>query len=74
MARFRGTVSGGRGTASRLGHSTRGLTTCAASFSGAVEVHLYYNKVTDTDMAEVRLTTHMGKGSHRVLYQGPICG
>lgn len=74
MARFRGTVWGGRGTASRLGHATQGLTTCAASFSGAVEVRLYHDASTGTDMAQVSLATHMGRGTNRLLYEGPVSG
>ena len=41
MARYRGTLQGCRGEASRLGHSSSGLTTVAASWQGAVRVELY---------------------------------
>lgn len=74
MAQFRGTVSGGRGTASRLGHKSTGLRTRAASYSGAVEVRLYHDSATGIDMAEVMLTQHQNAGSFRVLYQGPVAG
>ena len=72
MAHFRGTIAGGRGEASRLGHRNTGLTTRAASWSGAVEVRLYHSN--GVDMAQVMLTQHNGAGSFRTLYDGPVSG
>jgi hypothetical protein len=41
MARFRGTVKGHRGEASRLGHAAGGLLMKAATWNGHVSVYLY---------------------------------
>jgi ribosomal protein L35AE/L33A len=72
MARFRGTVSAGRGVASRLGHAKQGLTTEAQSYSGKVVVHLYDHN--GEDYARIRLEPHKGTGTVRVLYDGPVSG
>ncbi len=75
MAHFRGTVSGGRTQASRLGHKSTGLEVTAASWQGAVSVCLWHDASTNTDLAEVTLTRHVnGAGVVRdvVLYRGPI--
>ncbi len=72
MAHFYGSVSGARGEASRLGHKSSGLSTKAASWQGAVVVHLYESD--GVDMARVSLATHNGAGVDRVLYDGPVNG
>jgi hypothetical protein len=41
MARFFGTLQGGRGEATRLGHASSGLRATAASWSGKVCVQAY---------------------------------
>jgi hypothetical protein len=41
MARFFGTLQGGRGEATRLGHASSGLRVTAASWSGKVCVQAY---------------------------------
>lgn len=75
MAHFYGTIRGQRGEASRLGGKASGLTVYAASWQGAVRVTLWYDSATDTDMADVKLTTHTnGAGTERVLYSGPVSG
>ena len=75
MAQYRGTIQGQRGSASRLGSKASGLTTYTASWQGAVRVSLWHDSRTDTDMADVSLTTHTnGSGSERVLYSGPVSG
>ena len=76
MAHFYGTIRGQRGEASRLGGKASGLTTYAASWQGAVRVELYYNSATDTDMVDVYLTQHRGRGAYpdRLLYSGPVSG
>lgn len=73
MAHFYGTIKGGRGEASRLGHKSTGLHTVAASWSGAVEVDLYVNEE-GVDCARVYLTPWKGKGIHKEIYEGPISG
>ena len=75
MAHFYGTIRGQRGEASRLGGKASGLTVYAASWQGAVRVSLWYDSATDTDMADVKLTTHAnGAGTERLLYSGPVSG
>jgi hypothetical protein len=74
MAHFFGTVQGGRGETSRLGHASSGLRTRAASWRGAVEVELTHDDETGADIATVRLVKHKGHGTERVLYQGPVSG
>ena len=70
MARFRGIVRGGRGEASRLGHSA--LSALAESWQGGVSVYLYTEG--GTDYALVQLVPHHGAGTHRTLYNGPVSG
>lgn len=70
MARYRGTVKGGRGEGSRLGHATSGLRLHANSWNGSVEVQLFVNRDNDEDWASVRLTTGDGRGVP--LYHGPL--
>lgn len=73
MARFRGTVAGGRGEASRLGHATTGLRTIAKGWGGKIVVSLIVHArgtVREQDWAEV---THVDKeGVHKTLYFGPL--
>ena len=74
MAHFRGSVTGGRTQASRLGHKTTGLETTAASWQGAAHVRLWHDASSGTDMVEVVLTQHHGAGVSPdvVLYRGPV--
>ena len=76
MAQYRGTLTGQRGQASRLGTKSSGLSAHIASWSGAVDVDLWYDASTDTDMARITLTQHHGAGQYpaRVLYDGPVAG
>ena len=70
MARFRGTVKGGRGEASRLGHSTTGLWTKAAGWKGNVEVRLYVHMPGEEDWVSVFLNTD--EYGNICLYHGPL--
>lgn len=72
MAHFIGTVKGGRGEASRLGHKATGLRTVAASWQGAVRVELYTRD--GKDFAHVYLMPWQGAGTRRELYDGPVSG
>ena len=74
MAHFRGSVSGGRTQASRLGHKPTGLETTAASWQGAAHVRLWHDASSNTDMVVVALTQHHGAGVSPdvVLYRGPV--
>lgn len=70
MARFRATIQGSRGEASRLGHQD--LSANIASWQGAVAVYLF--RKGDEDWAHVHLTTHHSAGTNRLLYDGPVNG
>lgn len=69
MARFRGTVQGGRGEASRLGHANSGLSVFAQSYSGDVALRLYVSK--DVDCVDILIGEH-NKAGYFLLYGGPI--
>ncbi len=60
MAHFRGTLQGGRGEASRLGHKSSGLNATLASWNGAIEVTL--RATPEGDVAEIWQKTHHGHG------------
>ena len=70
MARFRGTVNGGRGTASRLGHATHGLEVLAQSYSGDIRVQLYTQG--DEDYVSISVQDHGGWKPCQIIYTGPI--
>lgn len=72
MAQFRGTIQGFRGETSRLGSIDSGLHVTAASWQGAVRVDLFV--ANGVDIACVRLEPHHGKGTSRILYEGPVSG
>ena len=76
MAQYRGTLTGQRGNASRLGSKTSGLSAHIASWQGAIDVDLWHDSKTGTDMARVTLCQHLGSGQFpsRVLYDGPVSG
>jgi len=72
MAHFYGILQGGRGRATRCGTRTSGMETTAASWEGAVSVSLYERD--GCDYARVKLTPWHGRGTSRVLYDGPVSG
>ena len=69
MARFRGTVQGGRGMAHRLGHRTTGLRLHANSWCGSIEVCMH---VTPFDEDWVTVYFRPNEGPVRTLYHGPL--
>jgi len=77
MSHFYGTIQGTRGgqyeEATRTGEKSSGLSTCAASFKGAVYVTLYVND-DGIDCARVRLAPRSGAGCNpsSLLYDGPL--
>jgi hypothetical protein len=73
MAHFRGTVTGDKGEASRLGHKSTGLHVKANSWEGAIEVDLHYNKAQDCDIATVTLVP-ANNNSPVTLFTGRIDG
>lgn len=70
MARFYGTVHGGRGVASRLGHATSGLDVTAQSNSGDVTIRLYDQN--GEDYVCIGARGHMNRHGEFVLYDGPV--
>lgn len=74
MAHFYGTLKGNRGEVSRTGSKRSGVHTVAASWQGAVEVYITYDPQTGEDVAHVALIPWHGRGTTKVLYQGPVSG
>lgn len=76
MAHFYGVLQGSRGQATRCGTKSSDLDVTAASWQGAVRVHLQHNAVTGEDVATVYLTSWHGAGVARdvTLYHGPVSG
>lgn len=72
MARFLGTVKGGRGEAQRLGHATSGLHVEAGSWSGGVRVDMYDKD--GEDYCNIQLIPWHGAGKSLQLYNGPAGG
>lgn len=75
MAKFFGTVQGGRGQATRLGHASTGLRVTAQSWDGSIVVQMYSSSKAPDD-AYVRIG--LGAGSTGAggitLYDGPVSG
>ena len=69
MARFYGTVEGGRGVATRLGHASSGLKVTAQSYTGDVHVRMFVKD--DEDWVYIRVQDHNGNND-RLMYRGPI--
>ncbi len=61
MARFRGTVQGGRGQAARLGHSSSGLETTANGWDQGVQVSAHADMGADIH----RVFATSGSGGRR---------
>jgi hypothetical protein len=59
MARFYGTVQGGRGEASRLGHASSGIRASVCSWGGRVETSIQASgKDDEVDLVHIRAETH----------------
>jgi len=73
MSHFYGTLFGASPKkVTRCGTAETGLTAIAASWNGAVEVALYVKD--GVDFARVYLVPWFGKGTKRLLYEGPVSG
>lgn len=71
MARFYGTVKGGRGEAARLGHATTGLHVTAQSCSGDIRVDLFDEN--GEDCVWIVACEHGGGlRKWKEIYRGPI--
>ena len=74
MARYYGSVQGGRTEVHRLGHSTTGIRTLCATWGSGIEVTMDPDKDDpNEDRVEIRLVSH-GYASTRpwVLYSGRL--
>jgi hypothetical protein len=69
MARFYGTVKGGRGEASRLGHPSSGLRVAAQSHSGDIVVDLHDQD--GEDYVHIFVREHVTRAK-KSIYSGPI--
>ena len=73
MAQFYGTICGQRGPgASRLGSKESGLNVCAASWAGAIRVHIWHDGSNDVDRFEVRQEMHYGAGIGEPIATGVL--
>lgn len=72
MAHFYGTVRGGRGTASRLGHKNTGLMTTAQTWQHTVTTRLWHDIPSGEDWLSVQITGSDGKVVD--LYCGTLSG
>jgi hypothetical protein len=74
MAHFYATIEGNRGQVSRMGTANSGIISYTASWEGSVRVQLRHNPDTGVDEALVSLEPWQGRGTSRVLYDGPVGG
>lgn len=74
MAHFYGEVEGKRGPASRIGTEDSGLSTIAASWDGAVQVELWYDRETGQNHYRVKIIGWGGATPHNagVIAEGII--
>lgn len=70
MARFRGTIQGTRGMASRLGHEKTGLETHAAGWSSGVRVIMYVDD-NEQDRCRILFTNGSRDTSGTLVYDRP---
>lgn len=74
MSHFYGILQGNRGEATRCGSKDSGMETYCASWDGAVRCMAYVDEETGQDFVRVELTQWQGRGTYKVLYNGPISG
>jgi hypothetical protein len=72
MATFFGTVQGGRGKATRLGHGSTGLHVTAQSYSGSIIVNLHQSDQNGNDYCTISVAEGSASGGGHTLYSGPI--
>jgi len=70
MARFFGTVQGGRGKATRLGHADLHVT--AQSYSGSIIVNLHQSDQNGNDYCTISVAEGSASGGGHTLYSGPL--
>jgi len=67
MAQYRGTVVGGRGEASRIGHKTSGLQTTCNGWSLGCTAAIEYNETLQRDEIVIKVTNGSGDGTENIL-------
>jgi len=72
MAHFLGKIEGSRKPITRLGTKASGLSTTAASWDGAIHVHVWYDSETDKNYFSVSQIPWHGKGISSEVYSGII--
>jgi len=72
MSHFYGVLKGSRGEVTRCGAKSSGLSTTAASWSGAIRTEVYYDKDLDCNMFRVYETTWQGAGKNRLVAEGKL--
>jgi hypothetical protein len=73
MAHFYGTLNGTKGEATRCGDKRNGLTTYAASYSGAIKTTLYVD-AQGRDCFRVTEEKWQGSGQYRPIAEGVLGG
>lgn len=74
MSHFYGSIptSARKTTPTARAHKSTGLTTCAASWAGAVRVYLWHDDNTGKDMFEVYQAKHHGAGVEKMIATGVV--
>ena len=70
MSKFYGEIRGSRGSATRCGSKKSGLTTVAASWAGAIEVHVF--ELDEVECFVVTMIPWHGNGPFKILCTGKI--
>lgn len=72
MSHFYATIptSARRHVASACGHKSTGISTVAASYAGAIQVDVWYDKTTGKDRFEISQTPWENQGIRQVLAFG----
>ena len=74
MSHFYGTLTGQAGEATRCGSKGSGVRTIAASWSGAIQVSLWYNARTGQDEYTVARVPWSGRGDIKIIATGIVGG
>ena len=74
MSYFYGTipVSARKTVPTARGHKKTGLSTIAASYTGAIRVNLWYNSAEDLDCYEVEMIPWESHGDRQVIARGVL--
>lgn len=72
MSHFYGVLQGNRGQTTRCGSKLSGIHTTAASWSGAIDVDVYYDDEKGKDVYIVVQRPWKGRGVSKVIASGVI--